>query len=361
MAKSTHLYSPLHADAPDHPKVYALAAALGIPDPYAFGLLACLWARSLTGAKDGCIKGGPRHLARLTSWTGDADELAAAMVQVGVLDDSPNGLLIHDWHLYGGRAIKVRSALQERFKGRGGARERASSASAAATAAAPATAVAAASAVPSAAAVASDLISLSSDLDLKKPERRIEVVARAPARDRPPNVHRLVELEHAAKDPDELLAMVREAHATEWGRIDALDGQNGRLMPIEVLRNTFENYRNNVARWGLRTALDRAWGFLMHDAQKAHRDYQRDRERGLVASPASASGISETQRTRYALARRNGVDLPPIEEWVRKQDELKPVPERPPDEGPAPDVAALVREAAERLRKSGGAMADGES
>lgn len=110
--RSRALFGPLHADAPDHPKVWGLADALGIAPYAALGLCAALWARGTENG--GTFRGGGRLLAHRLGWDGAAAELVQALVACRLLDESPDGWTIHGFADYGARSLEVRELAADR-------------------------------------------------------------------------------------------------------------------------------------------------------------------------------------------------------------------------------------------------------
>lgn len=82
----------------EHPKTLALADALGIMDCFALGILEAFWHHVTAYYPDGEITDmKPRVMARSIRYTGDADELVAAFVEAGLIDQDGERLLVHDW------------------------------------------------------------------------------------------------------------------------------------------------------------------------------------------------------------------------------------------------------------------------
>ncbi len=88
----------VHQSLQNHPKVSRMATALGIPKPYATGLLVNLWLWALDYAPHGDISiFEPREIADGAGWTGDAAEFQKALL-VTLWVDSDGKL--HDWDEY---------------------------------------------------------------------------------------------------------------------------------------------------------------------------------------------------------------------------------------------------------------------
>lgn len=79
-------------------KVARLAESLSIERAHAVGLAACLWAWVAEQAPNGDLGDiTAEELAEACGWRGVAVELAAAMVEVGLLDEDDDGTRVHDW------------------------------------------------------------------------------------------------------------------------------------------------------------------------------------------------------------------------------------------------------------------------
>ena len=85
-------------DALDHPKLYDLAARLGVPRPTAIGHLELLWAFTARYASEGDVGRHPvGAIARACDWMGEPQAFVDALVAAGWLD-AGEVLTIHDWH-----------------------------------------------------------------------------------------------------------------------------------------------------------------------------------------------------------------------------------------------------------------------
>jgi hypothetical protein len=341
VAKSRAPFGPLHADAPDHPKVFALAGLLGLKRYAAFGLVAGMWARALQHTPSGSL-GSAQRVAFLCGWPEEeAEALQKALVEAGFIRLEGGGALINDWGEYGGRSLASREDRVARFNGRGGARET----TPAGAARAAATGTATAAAVGAAAASDLDL-----DLDLRS--------------DPDPD---------ARATPTEPLGAFGEVAPRHADGVLAFEFR-GETLAVRFRRDfpdfTADELRRHVENaWAHRGTLDgyrlRSWSWpaaaiaridswlRTETTKKLQQETARARaaQAGAhVTSEASRAarpdGISAAVRTRYAALRRDGVDLPPIEEFARRQADFEA---KPPDE-PAPDIAALITETAQKVR-----------
>lgn len=97
---------------PDHPKVHALAACLGIERWGAVGILESLfhWAAAYTPEGD-VGRWGPQKLAIGIHWEGKPEELQAALIESGWLEVGPSGaVIIHGWSEHSDDAVNMKLA-----------------------------------------------------------------------------------------------------------------------------------------------------------------------------------------------------------------------------------------------------------
>lgn len=91
-------WSQLHSGSYRHRKVIELARILGCSDLEARGLAMTLWSWTSETAIDGDLRGWSAYsLARAWGWTGDADKLVAALLEVRLLDGDLGSLCVHEW------------------------------------------------------------------------------------------------------------------------------------------------------------------------------------------------------------------------------------------------------------------------
>lgn len=101
-----------HADLGEHPKLYALADALGIETPTAVGHLKYLWWHAIKYALDGNLSSiGQKGIARVAKWNGDPSAFVSAMVSSGFLNAD---LTIHDWMDYAGRYLDLKESNRKK-------------------------------------------------------------------------------------------------------------------------------------------------------------------------------------------------------------------------------------------------------
>lgn len=84
---------------PRHPKMYALAEALGIPLPYAVGIMEMLWHYAAVNTPRGDIGSQPDEaIKQACVFARKATVLVDALVSSGWLDRDPEyRLILHDW------------------------------------------------------------------------------------------------------------------------------------------------------------------------------------------------------------------------------------------------------------------------
>ena len=104
-----------HQEVGRHPKTKKLARLLGVSLPAAVGHLHYLWWWALDFAQDGLLdKYDNDDIADAMQWDGDADTLVSALISAGYIDETDDGLAIHDWRDYAGKLIERRAKDRER-------------------------------------------------------------------------------------------------------------------------------------------------------------------------------------------------------------------------------------------------------
>lgn len=99
-----------HQEVGRHPKTKKLARLLGVSLPAAVGHLHYLWWWALDFAQDGLLdKFDSYDIADAMQWDGEPDELVRALVSAGYIDDTEDGLMIHDWAEYAGKLLERRA------------------------------------------------------------------------------------------------------------------------------------------------------------------------------------------------------------------------------------------------------------
>jgi len=105
-----------HQTLRHHPKIKKLSRKLGVSIPAAIGHLHCLWWWALDYADDGDLSRYDKEdIADAAMWdVEDADTFVEAMSDAGLLDNTGNGYVLHDWDDYAGKLIERREANRER-------------------------------------------------------------------------------------------------------------------------------------------------------------------------------------------------------------------------------------------------------
>ena len=99
-----------HQEVGRHPKTKKLACLLGVSLPAAVGHLHYFWWWALDFAQDGTLeKYDGYDLADAMQWDGDPDQLVEALISAGYIDDTDDGLMIHDWGEYAGKLLERRA------------------------------------------------------------------------------------------------------------------------------------------------------------------------------------------------------------------------------------------------------------
>ena len=99
-----------HQEVGRHPKTKKLARLLGVSLPAAVGHLHYFWWWALDFAQDGTLeKYDGYDLADAMQWVGDPDQLVEALISAGYIDDTDDGLMIHDWGEYAGKLLERRA------------------------------------------------------------------------------------------------------------------------------------------------------------------------------------------------------------------------------------------------------------
>jgi len=83
----------------EHPKLLALADALGIMDCFALGVMEAFWHHIGKYHQDGDVTDlNPRVMARSIRYTGNGDELWTCLISAGFIDRTSGGrLIVHGW------------------------------------------------------------------------------------------------------------------------------------------------------------------------------------------------------------------------------------------------------------------------
>lgn len=108
-----------HQEIWRHPKTKKLARLLGVSVPTAVGHLHGIWYWALDFAQDGDLRQyDPEEIADAALWEGDPRQFVEALVTAGYLDQTDDGLSLHDWYDYAGRLMEQREARREQDRAR---------------------------------------------------------------------------------------------------------------------------------------------------------------------------------------------------------------------------------------------------
>ncbi len=101
---------------PNHPKTRELAAALGVPQYAAVGILEALWHFAASYARRGDVgRHSDAALAAAIDWREKPETLVAALVETGWLDRCDcHRLRIHDWPEHADRAVAKTEDVKRR-------------------------------------------------------------------------------------------------------------------------------------------------------------------------------------------------------------------------------------------------------
>ena len=98
-----------------HPKTRRLARLLGEKVPTVIGYLHLLWWWALDFAQDGNLSEYDEiDIADACLFDGDEKQFVDALIQARFLDQTEDGLVIHDWYDYAGKLIERRKDDAER-------------------------------------------------------------------------------------------------------------------------------------------------------------------------------------------------------------------------------------------------------
>lgn len=102
-----------------HPKTKKLARLLGISTVTAVGHLHFLWWWALDYVQDGLLsKYDEFDIAEACMWEGDEKLFVNALIKARFIDETENGLVIHDWFDYAGRIVTQREITKDKTRER---------------------------------------------------------------------------------------------------------------------------------------------------------------------------------------------------------------------------------------------------
>lgn len=99
----------------DHHKIIDAADELDTSAAHVTGCLVLLWLWAIDNAPDGCLAGiSDAAIVRAAQWDGEKSRFIEALKDVGLLDQTEEGLQIHNWQDRAGNLIDRRKADAER-------------------------------------------------------------------------------------------------------------------------------------------------------------------------------------------------------------------------------------------------------
>lgn len=107
----------IHQSLLNHRKTLEAAESLNLKPVYLLGHIVSLWLWALDNAPTGTLGHiKPQTLARVMDWSDDPQSLLGVLIDVGFLDESSAGLVIHDWWQYAGKLIERREQNVQRMR-----------------------------------------------------------------------------------------------------------------------------------------------------------------------------------------------------------------------------------------------------
>ena len=113
MPAHNHLYTPIYATLPRHPKTLKLASALGLSIPTTIGHLICLWTWALDQAPGGKVGDDPGVIAVAANFHGNSQDFSSALADAGFISKGK----LHHWHHYGGKIETERKRHASEMRG----------------------------------------------------------------------------------------------------------------------------------------------------------------------------------------------------------------------------------------------------
>jgi len=114
-----------HQSLAKHRKTIRAAGRLSVDRATLIGHLHFLWWWGLDNVgADGRLGDMTAYeIAAAAEWPGDPEQFLAALIEAGFIDDTPDGLVLHDWYDYAGKLIERREAERERSRQRRATRQ----------------------------------------------------------------------------------------------------------------------------------------------------------------------------------------------------------------------------------------------
>ena len=109
-----------HQSLARHRKTLRAAGRLSVDRATLIGHLHFLWWWALDNVgADGRLGDMTAYeIAAAAEWPGDPEQFLAALIEAGFIDETPDGLVLHDWYDYAGKFIDRREAERERSRQR---------------------------------------------------------------------------------------------------------------------------------------------------------------------------------------------------------------------------------------------------
>lgn len=109
----------VHQTLKDHRKVLQAADELEIETAHMLGLIVSFWLWALDNAPAGSLAGiSHRMIARAAQWERSPESFVSALINAGLLINTPEGLAINDWYEYAGKLLEQREAEKNRARRR---------------------------------------------------------------------------------------------------------------------------------------------------------------------------------------------------------------------------------------------------
>uniref|UniRef100_A0A6M3LEJ5 Uncharacterized protein n=1 Tax=viral metagenome TaxID=1070528 RepID=A0A6M3LEJ5_9ZZZZ len=109
------MWIELHDTAVDHPKIKKASRDCDVIVPHFVGLLVTLWTWTLRFAPDGDLESFSRgEIEVAVGWDGVPGKFVAACIKNRLLDETEDGLCVHDWDDYSGSLKAAKRAREYR-------------------------------------------------------------------------------------------------------------------------------------------------------------------------------------------------------------------------------------------------------
>ncbi len=103
----------------DHRKVCDAAGDLKVKPAHMAGMLVLFWLWAIDNAPDGNLSNmSPASIAAGAQFYGNAAKFVQVLVSRGLLDETPDGLTIHDWYEHAGGLLEIREIERKQTRER---------------------------------------------------------------------------------------------------------------------------------------------------------------------------------------------------------------------------------------------------